>query len=342
MSIEKRLLSIASELRASGSGDNLTLTGYAAKFNVLSHDLGDYREKIAPGAFKQSIANGDDCVCTFNHDDNSVLGRTKSGTLLLAEDNIGLRFTCWLDKNQSSHRDIHAAVKRNDIQDCSFAFQCPEDGCDFDQCGVMEDGVTPCNIRTLRKLTLVDVSVVVHPAYPATQVDARSIAAFNAKRTERKARIRRALDIAAEYSPLPIEEISRCIRLGYSADVMNQLRAAAYGEHIRSAAFGDMDVASPRSEDGGQVSDAQQSLRDDDDIADSFDWDADWDPLLHDNAAKWHKFRSWGASTLQGSTSHLVASALHQKAASALRDKPKHPDSQAASKKARVASKELL
>jgi len=333
MQIEYR----TAELRAVTSA--FEVAGRAASYNTPSGDLGGFVERLQPGCFTRSLAsNEQDVKCLVNHDSNQVLGRLANNTLTLTDTPDGLNFVCKLNKDSQAHRDLYASVKRGDLSECSFAFIVDgEDGQSFsspDRTGLLT--------RTIKRAKLVDVSVVASPAYGngATQVDARSIAAFNTKRTERKERIRRALDLAAEYSPLPIEEISRCIRLGYSADVMNELRAAAYGEQIRSASFGDMDVASPRSEDGGQVSDAQQSLRDDDD---SFDWDADWeDPLMHDNAARWHKYRAWAASTLQGSTSHVAASALHQKAAKALRLKPNHPESSAASKKARDASKELL
>ena len=65
------------------------IVGYAAVFNQLYVDLGPFREKIAPGAFKKTIQEAD-VRALWNHDPNFVLGRTKSGTLKLQEDDKGL------------------------------------------------------------------------------------------------------------------------------------------------------------------------------------------------------------------------------------------------------------
>ncbi len=150
------------ELRAD-AGDEMALVGMAARYNTPTKIGGRFTEKIAPGAFSRSMRSGADVVCTFNHDVNRVLGRTKSGTLTLKDSPEGLRFRCVLDNAQQSHRDLYASVKRGDINGCSFSFSVPEDGDEWDG-----------DERTLRNVNLLDVSVVTHPAYPGTAVDARS------------------------------------------------------------------------------------------------------------------------------------------------------------------------
>jgi phage head maturation protease len=67
-----------------------TVHGYAAVYDVPSEDLGGYRERIAPGAFADVL--GSDVRALLNHDPNEVLGRTKSGTLRLFDEQRGLRF----------------------------------------------------------------------------------------------------------------------------------------------------------------------------------------------------------------------------------------------------------
>src|SRR5271156_5016934 len=152
--IESRTFSGAT-LRATSTGtDDLVLQGYAARFGVLSHPLpGNFREQIAPGAFSRSLNAGGDVVALLNHDQNSIpLGRTKSGTLRLAQDDKGLSFRVQLDKNQALHRDLHASVRRGDLDSCSFAFDVPDGGDSWDD-STDETG-QPFARRTLRNVNL--------------------------------------------------------------------------------------------------------------------------------------------------------------------------------------------
>lgn len=135
--------------------------GYAAVFNTLSVELWGFREKIAPGAFTNSL--GDDVRALWDHQTGVVMGRTKSGTLRLAEDATGLRFEN--DPPLAATREIES-VQRGDVDQMSFGFRTLEDTWDIDE----NDQV----IRTLLKVKLYEVSYVTFPAYPATSVQARS------------------------------------------------------------------------------------------------------------------------------------------------------------------------
>lgn len=162
--IERRFLS---ELRAEGQGDEMSLVGYAAKFGVESGDLGGFRETIMPGAFTRSLQSGADVRCLFNHDPSIVLGRTKNGTLTLEEDATGLRFRCVLPNTQAA-RDLHASVKRGDIDSNSFAFIPKEQTWEK----ASENGDMYAS-RKLMSVDLQDVSPVTYPAYPNTELSAR-------------------------------------------------------------------------------------------------------------------------------------------------------------------------
>ncbi len=87
--IEKRGGALGVEFRS--ESDKRTLTGYAVVWNSDT-TIGDYFvERIAPGAFTKALRG--DILALVNHDTGRVVGRTRSGTLRLAEDSHGLKVT---------------------------------------------------------------------------------------------------------------------------------------------------------------------------------------------------------------------------------------------------------
>lgn len=177
MNVKQEIRTLKS-LRADGgqaADAEFTIRGIAASYNSLSKDLGGFREKILPGAFRIAVASHSDVRCLFNHSADKVLGRTSAGTLTLNETPAGLSFVCQLDPNNTEHRNLHSSVKRGDIDSCSFAFSL-EDGDDDFADGVDDDGKR-CTIRSIRNVSnLFDVSCVTNPAYNSTSVQARSFA----------------------------------------------------------------------------------------------------------------------------------------------------------------------
>ncbi len=173
--IEKRAVA---GLRAESQGEELALVGRAASFNVLSPNNQGFRERIAPGAFSRSLANKADVRCLLNHDPSLILGRIKAGTLKVWEDERGLNYRCQLDHNQQMHRDLHSAIKRGDLDQCSFSFCLADSDGDFWDEG--EENGERFVRRTLRNLDLLDVSPVTFPYYSdddATAVAARHVGA---------------------------------------------------------------------------------------------------------------------------------------------------------------------
>lgn len=164
---------IQGELRAEQDGEKQYLTGYAARFNVLSQDLGYFRERIAPGAFTRSLQEKADVRKLINHDPNLVLGRTKAGTLELSEDDKGLKFRFEMP-DTSYARDLMESVRRGDINECSFGFMVRKQTWMED-----DDPEEESCIRELNDVDLFDVSTVTYPAYPETnsKID-RSQAAY--------------------------------------------------------------------------------------------------------------------------------------------------------------------
>src|SRR5207244_4392598 len=80
----------AAELRTAGPRE---IEGYAAIFNSLAK-IGNFVERFQPGAFRRALDEKQDVRCLFNHDPNSILGRSRAGTLDVAEDSTGLHFRC--------------------------------------------------------------------------------------------------------------------------------------------------------------------------------------------------------------------------------------------------------
>ncbi len=162
--IERRYLVFTdAELRIIGDEDDPVIEGYAAVYNKLSEDLGGFREKIAPNAFKDALKRTD-TVMLYNHDPNYPLARVSAGTLELKEDKKGLFVRAKLPR--SAVRIIES-IKRGDVNKMSFGFTTEKD-----------EWVHKKNesIRTLVKVgELPDVSPVVFPAYPDTQVALRSL-----------------------------------------------------------------------------------------------------------------------------------------------------------------------
>jgi HK97 family phage prohead protease len=162
------------EFRESGNGTDMVLEGHAAVFNQWSDDLftwaGVFRERVAPGAFRDVLASKPDVRALFNHDANFVLGRTHAGTLDLQEDATGLRVWARVAPTQWA-ADLRTSMQRGDIDQMSFAFTVAEDEWheDHDQ-EIVERTV-------LRVGELFDVSVVTYPAYPQTDAALRELRA---------------------------------------------------------------------------------------------------------------------------------------------------------------------
>lgn len=157
------------EVRADRADDGKArLVGYAAKFNTFSEILGGwFREKIAPGAFKDAILT-DDVRALWNHDANFVLGRNRSGTLRLAEDENGLAIEIYPPDTQLVRDMVLAPIERGDVNQMSFGFEANSEAWDWAK--------DPAE-RTLLAVSLFDVSPVTYPAYRDTEIALRSLEA---------------------------------------------------------------------------------------------------------------------------------------------------------------------
>ncbi len=168
-SLERRIARVG-ELRAEDlGGGKRVLRGYSAVYDLESDLLGGwFVEVIRQGAFDDVLKAAPDVRCLFNHDPNQVLGRTKAGTLALRADARGLHMECQVPTTRTAD-DVYAMVTRGDVSQQSFAFVVGEDRWTFSN-----DRSKPTLREILRVAELYDVGPVTFPAYPDTDVGARS------------------------------------------------------------------------------------------------------------------------------------------------------------------------
>jgi uncharacterized protein len=158
------ILSYPAEFRATEDGDVRKITGRAAVFGELSLDLGGFRERILPGAFAKTLADGGTKKAYWNHNSDRVLGSTKAGTLTLEERADGLHFEI---EPPTWAKDHVESIKRGDVDQMSFGFRTIKD-----RWAKGEDGKVT---RDLVEVQLFEVSPVANPAYPQTDAHVRSL-----------------------------------------------------------------------------------------------------------------------------------------------------------------------
>lgn len=171
MSLEKRAISVAPEIRAGASGK--TARGYAALFNTRT-SIGDwFVEELAPGAFSDTLKTAD-VRALVDHDTGRVIGRSIAGTLRLNEDDKGLFVEVDLP-DTTDGRDLAVQLERGDISGMSFGFRVTKETWD-------ETGDMP--VRTIQAVELFEVSAVAFPAYADTEIALRSLAQAKVERDE--------------------------------------------------------------------------------------------------------------------------------------------------------------
>jgi HK97 family phage prohead protease len=165
--IESAVPLLAVESRSEDGAEREYVVGYAAKFGVNSLDLGDFIERIDPGAFgivaeRRGRKKPLETRALWNHDANYPLARYP-GTLKMTVDEVGLRYEFPVP-DTSYGRDIASNIRAGIVKGSSFSFTVPSGGDSW----AVEDGRS---VRTIQKIdTLLDVGPVTFPAYPDADV----------------------------------------------------------------------------------------------------------------------------------------------------------------------------
>ena len=144
--------------------DSRKIEGYAICWNVLSEDLGGFREQIDPNAL-DGVIEKSDVFALLNHDKTrGILARSKKGkgSLSLVIDEKGLKYSFDAPMTDLGNEAIEY-LKRGEIDSSSFAFTVEKD-----EWVKQNDGTY---IRTILKFgQLMDASLVFNPAYTQTSV----------------------------------------------------------------------------------------------------------------------------------------------------------------------------
>ncbi len=146
----------------------VVMEGYAALYGARTVIWGMFEEEIVPGFFTPAIRDAHDCRALFNHDANFPLGRTKSGTLKLREDEKGL-WTETRPPTTAIASSIVELVRRGDVDGMSFAFTIHRQEWLF-----AAEGSGEMDLRRLIEIEkLYDVGPVTYPAYEQTSIKIR-------------------------------------------------------------------------------------------------------------------------------------------------------------------------
>jgi HK97 family phage prohead protease len=186
------------ELRddASGDGDAIGVRGHAAVWDKtawIGPPKWGFSERFQEGAFKESINGGADVRYLFNHNPDAVLARTKSGTLRLSEDKIGVAVDADLAPTSDGQK-LRILLERGDVDQMSVGMQVLEDRWEEVE---GKDG-NLYEQRTIIRAKLFDVSAVTYPAYEETDAGLR--------KAEHARELRDARGVAVDRRTAPLGE----------------------------------------------------------------------------------------------------------------------------------------
>lgn len=153
-------------------------------------------EMLLPSVFNKTLADHADVYCNYAHDDLSILGNTKSGTLQLDNREDGLHFTIELDPDNEIAMRAYSTIKRQDCNTLSFEFY-PYDWYE-------EDGV--CMLRSAK---LIAISLcVINPAYQEADAETISDRGIDAMHKITRAIENKELDLS---NPETLNEVKKLL-----------------------------------------------------------------------------------------------------------------------------------
>lgn len=156
------------------AGSGRFIEGYAVVFNVLSEDLGGFREIIRSSAITQELISSSDILATMDHRSDYMMARLRNGKgnidLTIDQHGLKFRFEC---PETAKGEELLQHVKRGEITQCSFCFGLDYSDKESERWTRNSDGSQVREILKIEKLY--DISLVQNPAYPSTECYARDI-----------------------------------------------------------------------------------------------------------------------------------------------------------------------
>lgn len=142
------------------TGEDGSFAGYASVFN----NVDSYKEIVAPGAFAESIKrlkeSGDPLPVLWQHRSGEPVGGSDAGDL--SEDDHGLKVAGFLMVNEIPRaKEAHALLKRRVVRGLSIGYYVEDSSYNEKE-----------RVTTLKKLDLVEYSIVTFPANVLAMVDA--------------------------------------------------------------------------------------------------------------------------------------------------------------------------
>jgi len=156
------------EVRAVGENEGegqKKIVGYAVKWGQRSLPIWNwFQEEFRKGAFANFLKRADaDVIASWQHKFEEIIGRTTAGTLLVEEDDIGLRYE--ITPPSWAGRYIET-IERGDVTGSSFIFKTIRSEWD--------ESNPDMDIRTIIEAELIEVAPVTHPAYPQSEAEVES------------------------------------------------------------------------------------------------------------------------------------------------------------------------
>lgn len=154
------------ELRAIENENSNSVRGFIP-YNSNSEGL-PWIERLARGCFTKTLQESRDILGLYDHNNGNLLARTSNGSLRFNDTDAGLEFEIDLPDTQLG-KDTYSMVRSGLLSGCSFGFTAIRDEWSY------EAGQ---ETRVILEARLWEVSIVSLPAYPQTNVAARSLSSF--------------------------------------------------------------------------------------------------------------------------------------------------------------------